>query len=98
MALSESLLQLLDVWYRKGDFPAEIQRQNIQSHFGITSWHCLLAGYGIFPPLTKQQPGRGDLYKDNDTEAFFKGCLLNFPDHSAYLKDIARRSPAHPLV
>ena len=86
VALSESLLQLLDVWYRKGDLPAEIQRQNLHHHFGTTSWHCLLAGYGCFPPLAKNQPGLGDLFVEKDLDAFFRGCLLNFPIQQDYLQ------------
>ena len=76
--LSESLLQLLDVWFRRGDLQQEIQRQKLDSHFGATSWHCLLAGYGAFPRLAAQQPNQGDLYKDNNLAQFFSGCLLNF--------------------
>lgn len=76
--LSESLLQLLDVWFRRGDLQQEIQRQKLDSHFGSTSWHCLLAGYGAFPRLAANQPNQGDLYKDNNLEQFFSGCLLNF--------------------
>lgn len=78
MNLSESLLSLLTVWYRKGDIGAEIKRQNIQSHFGVTSWHCLLAGYGAFPALAKDQPGKGDMYADEGLANFFKSCCLNF--------------------
>ncbi|MDC8830299.1 tryptophan halogenase family protein [Alteromonas gilva] len=76
--LSESLLQILDVWYRRGDLRAEIKRQQLDSHFGSTSWHCLLAGYGAFPALGANQPGQGDLYTEKELEAFFSGCLMNF--------------------
>ena len=75
--LSDSLLHLLNVWYRRGDLGQEIQRQQLDSHFGNTSWHCLLAGYGAFPPLEKGATAT-DLYKQNELAAFFEGCLLNF--------------------
>lgn len=87
MKLSEPLLQLLDVWYRKGDLTQEIQKQDMASHFGSTSWHCLLAGYGIFPPTAPNQPGTGDLFDENDLEAFFTGCALNFEPHKQHLHD-----------
>lgn len=87
--LSESLRQLLDVWQQDGDLTAEIERQNIESHFGTLSWHCLLAGYGVFGPLPANQPGRGDLYKDNDIGAFFAGCALNFRSHADNLAAIS---------
>ncbi|MFQ3251211.1 MAG: flavin-dependent dehydrogenase [Glaciecola sp.] len=81
MKLSESLLQLLTVWYEKGDLPQEIYRQGLQNHFGVTSWHCLLAGYGAFPRIAKNQPGIGDKYKEFELGTFFQGCLLNFDDN-----------------
>ncbi len=77
-ALSESLLQLLDVWYRGGDLGAEITRQDLDSHFGTSSWHCLLAGYGVFPELAPEQPGRGDLFDAHEIGPLFEGCCLNF--------------------
>jgi glycine/D-amino acid oxidase-like deaminating enzyme len=88
MKLSESLLQILDVWFRGNDLAAEISRQQLDSHFGATSWHCLLAGYGTFPPLANRQPGEGDLYQANGIEKFFRGCCLNFQPHSEVLSGV----------
>ncbi|MEL6182697.1 MAG: hypothetical protein AAFS10_27310, partial [Myxococcota bacterium] len=48
----------------------EIQRQQLESHFGTLSWHCLLAGYGAFPPTAANQPGRGDHYVEKGVPAF----------------------------
>ncbi len=79
--ISGSLSQILDVWYQRGELDKEIQRQNLQSHFGNFSWHCLLSGYGAYPPLAPNQPGRGDLYIDNDIAKFMQGCALNFSSH-----------------
>lgn len=75
--LSDALLNLLNVWYRRGDLGQEIKRQQLDSHFGNTSWHCLLAGYGAFPPLDASVHPT-DLYKDNQLHNFFSGCLMNF--------------------
>lgn len=76
--LSESLLQILDVWYRRGDVSAELTRQKLQTHFGTNSWHCLLAGYGAFPPLAEGQPGKGDRYIEAGVQKFLEGCALNY--------------------
>uniref|UniRef100_UPI0030F3B466 tryptophan halogenase family protein n=1 Tax=Paraglaciecola sp. TaxID=1920173 RepID=UPI0030F3B466 len=84
--LSDSLLQLLDVWYRRDDLEKEVQRQDIASHFDTISWHCLLAGYGAFPPLAPNQPGQGDLYKEQKIQSFLAGCTLNFSSHAENLK------------
>lgn len=86
MNMSESLRQILDVWYRRGDLPAEIARQQLNSHFGTTSWHCLLAGYGQFPPLAERQPGGGDMLQEHNLEHLFEGCMLNFQPHADVLE------------
>ena len=79
--LSDSLRSILDVWYRGEDLFAEIQRQNLESHFGALSWHSLLAGYGVFPEIAPNQPGRGDLYAEKNLAEFLAGCALNFESH-----------------
>jgi len=86
--LSDSLLALLDVWYRRDDLEKEIQRQNIAGHFDTISWHCLLAGYGAFPPLAAKQPGQGDLYAEQNIQSFLAGCALNFSSHQNNLNQL----------
>lgn len=79
--LSDSLLQILNVWYKREELGPEIDRQNLNTHFDTISWHCLLAGYGAFPPLAPNQPGKGDLYQDQNIAHFQEGCALNFVSH-----------------
>lgn len=79
--LSDSLRHILDVWYQCGDLSAEIERQKLNSHFDGLSWHCLLAGYGTFPALGANQPGRGDLYQEQNIQSFLQGCAQNYPSH-----------------
>lgn len=79
--LSNSLLHILDVWFKRGDLAAEIERQDLESHFNAVSWHCLLSGYGAYPPLEPNQPGTGDLYKEQKVREFLSGCALNFDLH-----------------
>ena len=81
MELSSSLRHILDVWYRREDLTQEIQRQNIESHFGTLSWHCLLSGYGAYPPLAPNQPNKGDHYTEKGVQEFLAGCSLNFRPH-----------------
>ncbi|MGI9237334.1 MAG: tryptophan halogenase family protein [Woeseiaceae bacterium] len=88
MELSDSLRHILDVWYRRGDLSKEIHRQNIESHFGSLSWHCLLSGYGAFPPLATEQPDKGDLYVDSDVQHLLSGCALNFRSHEENLSTL----------
>lgn len=63
---------------RKQDISEVLARQQTTSHFTATSWPCLLAGYGIFPPPAPNQPGTGDMLSEHELPAFFDGCLLNF--------------------
>lgn len=78
MALSAPLRHVLDAWYRQRDLGEELQRRNIQSHFTNLSWHCLLAGYGAFPPLADKQPATGDLYVEKGVSEFLERCASNF--------------------
>jgi hypothetical protein len=91
MELSDSLRHILDVWYRRGDLTAEVQRQDIESHFTSLSWHCLLSGYGAYPPLAPDQPNIGDLYKDNNVSKFLAGCALNFDLHRQNLAKLQEK-------
>ncbi|MDJ0750267.1 MAG: tryptophan 7-halogenase [Woeseiaceae bacterium] len=89
MELSPSLRRILDVWYRREDLAREVQRQAIESHFTSASWHCLLAGYGAFPPLAAEQPGKGDLHEEQGVSEFLAGCGLNFHSHRDNLDRLA---------
>lgn len=83
--MSDYLKFILNTWYKREDLNLEMERQNINSHFDAVSWHCLLAGYGAFPPLDKNQPGKGDLYIEQKVEEFLAGCSLNFREHNQIL-------------
>ncbi len=83
--LSDPLRQLLDTWFRKGDLGAEIERLGHASHFRNLSWHCLLAGYGLFPPVTEPPRPDVDFLADRGIPAFLEGCSLNFPEQATLL-------------
>lgn len=86
--LSESLIQILNVWYKREDLGAEIDRQKLNTHFDTISWHCLLAGYGAFPPIANNQPGTGDHFIENGIEEFNRRCSLNFSSHQHNLDSL----------
>ena len=83
--LSDGLGAVLQAWFDRADITGEITRTQGRSHFGALSWHCLLAGYGAFPPIAPQQPGTGDLYLEEGLQGFLDGCALNFGHHDACL-------------
>ena len=83
---SDSLGHVLETWFKRGDLREEIQRQALETHFGSSSWHCLLSGYAAYPPLAKNQPGKGDLFIEQKVSDFLSGCALNFPAHQTILQ------------
>lgn len=85
MQLSQPLRELLDVWYRGKDLTQYIESREHKSHFGSASWHCMLAGYGVFPSLAESQPGGGDMFVEHDLARLFEGCALNFERHDVAL-------------
>ena len=87
--LSDNLLQILDVWFRRGNLAAELDRQAGLSHFGKESWHCLLAGYGTFPPLTAHHRNDVDFHAARGLARFLDGCARNFPMQADALRALA---------
>lgn len=90
--LSDPLLRILDTWFRRGDLAGLLAQQPELSHFSSASWHCLLAGYGTFPPLAPAQREDVDFYLSRDLARFLDGCSLNFPPHGdalAQMKKVA---------
>ena len=85
--LSDSLQHLLRTWRECGDLTAEILRQGISKYYDTISWHCLLAGYGLFPPRESLEPG-GPGYRGHDMAQiadFVARCGLNFRPHREQL-------------
>lgn len=89
--LSPALDKLLMAWFKREDVAAEVTRLGIGDHFNANSWHCLFAGYGAFPTLANNQPGRGDLYLEQGVEKFLEGCSLNF---STQQQELAKFNPS----
>lgn len=88
-ALSDPLLHILDTWFRRGDLAAELAQAGDLSHFTSASWHCLLAGYGAFPPLAAQQRDDVDFHRDRHIARLLEGSALNFAPHADVLRAMA---------
>lgn len=84
--LSPSLKGIITSWFTRADLAAEVQRQDIARYYNAVSWHCLLAGYGNFPP-------DGQLKAPSDIQVadisrianFLDACASNFPGHAEAL-------------
>jgi hypothetical protein len=84
----------LQAWFDRADIVKEISRTQGNSHFSAVSWHCLLAGYGAFPPIAPNQPGTGDLHKEGRIEYFLNACASNFSSHEKCLNKYPEAGPA----
>jgi tryptophan 6-halogenase len=79
--LSDSLKRIINAWFRAEDLEQEVMRQEIHRFYTPMSWHCMLAGYGNFPPPELLKPPGPDIVQFDmaDVERFVGGCAMNFP-------------------
>ncbi|KZN44012.1 tryptophan halogenase family protein [Pseudoalteromonas luteoviolacea] len=85
--LSKSLFDVLNTWVQGKNLSDELDRQDIDKYYPSASWHCLLAGYGIYPEqrqlvAASQSTNKHDLSQIRD---YIRRCGLNFADHRAQL-------------
>jgi hypothetical protein len=85
---------ILTCWFTGGDLVAEIHDQDIARYYAPLSWHCLLAGYGVFPDdkrmtATAETLPLADMKK---IDHFINSCASNFSPHAATLVDKAGHS------
>ena len=85
--LSETLGKILHLWWNSKDFSKEMYMNNLVGSYQPKSWACLLAGYGVLPPLELnavdtpyQSPHDMDQLAD-----FIRRCGLNFKKHNELL-------------
>jgi len=85
--LSTSLKGVLKTWLNRDDLSLELQHQDITHYYSSVSWHCMLAGYGIFPPVDSlntddERMKRHDMRHIDD---FISRCGTNFRKHALQL-------------
>ncbi|MDO8341613.1 MAG: tryptophan 7-halogenase [Cellvibrio sp.] len=85
--VSETLNQILRFWQRGGDFSKNMYMNNLVGSYQPKSWACLLAGYGVFPPI--ESTAINTQYKSshdmNQLADFIRRCGLNFKSHNELL-------------
>lgn len=86
--LSDTLKALMTSWFRGEDLTDTIAQLNIGKYYGSLSWHCLLAGYGIFPADNKISTPGNDIQKLDieQMDDFIRRCGMNFIDHKELLE------------
>ncbi len=87
LALSDSLQRLLSCWLKGGDLVCEVHEQDIGKYYAPASWHCLLAGYGVYPQPQSLAPPDDSVRRANmpALDDFISRCAMNFRPHSELL-------------
>nr|WP_324259892.1 tryptophan halogenase family protein [Cellvibrio fontiphilus] len=88
--ISERLQRILQLWHSSQDFARDMYEQQLVTSYQPKSWACLLAGYGVFPPLdTARSTALGSAVQGNVQVAdFIRRCGLNFPAHQTLLASL----------
>lgn len=85
--VSENLNKVLYLWRTSQNFVKDMHLNNLEGSYQAKSWACLLAGYGVLPPLESGQKNVN--YRpphDMDQLAdFIRRCGLNFESHNELL-------------
>jgi 2-polyprenyl-6-methoxyphenol hydroxylase-like FAD-dependent oxidoreductase len=85
--LSRSLYDVLSTWTAGKNLSDEIERQKIGDYYPSISWHCLLAGYGVYP--TQEQLQARDVEKHraklDEIHDFIRRCSMNYRPHMELL-------------
>jgi flavin-dependent dehydrogenase len=89
--LSDDLKAVMTSWFSGSDLAEEIANLDIGRYYSALSWHCLLAGYGTFPPQDKLAASSDGLKLANmaEIDSFVDRCALNFSSHKAALANLS---------
>jgi tryptophan 6-halogenase len=89
--LSDNLKAILTSWFRGEDLAETVAQLDIARYYSSLSWHCLLGGYGTYPPdakLTASSEGL-PLADLDHIDRFIAGCAENFGSHREALARLA---------
>jgi len=78
--VSQSLASVINTWTSGKNLSEEIDRQGIGEYYPSASWHCILAGYGIYPNNSQLVAASTEVqrYQMADIDDFLERCTLNF--------------------
>jgi hypothetical protein len=88
--LSDNLKKILNLWSGSPDFARDMHANNLVVSYQPKSWACLLAGYGVFPPLKAGAKNSqvGSAQNLDQLADFVRRCGLNFKSHNDQLKKL----------
>ncbi len=89
--VSDTLARVLAAWSGGADMKQTAAELGLARYYPLTSWICLLGGYGNYPPeetlgAAPAEHRRFDLATIDD---FIERCALNFRDHRTVLAELA---------
>lgn len=92
--LPASLVDVIRCWTSGQDLNQKLQSLNIPGYYPPFSWHCLFAGYGIFPDKSQLVKGNETAYKYdlNDIDSFIQRSSLNFSSHKETINQLMENS------
>ena len=81
--VSQSLFDVISTWTSGKDLTEELKRQDVEQFYPTMSWHCLLAGYGIYPAKEGLQQRNAEMHaaKLDEVREFIRRCSLNYMPH-----------------
>lgn len=88
--LSPQLVSVLNCWLKGDDLDKHLAQLKIPGYYPPFSWHCILAGYGIFPEPEQLRQGNAAVYKYDlsENDEFIRRSALNFQDHKNQLEQL----------
>jgi flavin-dependent dehydrogenase len=86
--ISNNLKRIVTAWVKGDDLNKALTQNDIESFYPPISWHAMLAGYGIFPPITQinNENSAAHKYDLAHIDQFIERSRSNFQDHYYYLK------------
>lgn len=85
--VSESVNKVLYLWRTSQNFANDMRAHNLEGSYQAKSWACLLAGYGVLPPLelSAMNTHHKSLHEMDQLADFIRRCGLNFKKHNELL-------------
>jgi hypothetical protein len=78
--LSDNLRAVIESWLRREDLTPVLKQRGMEAYYSTLSWHCMLAGYGLFPDAGRLDATRQAVGEERrrQTRDFLERCALNF--------------------
>jgi hypothetical protein len=83
--ISSTLVKIINCWTTGANLTEEIESKRISSYYPPFSWHCLLAGYGVFPPQKQllKDVSQAQQYDLDEIDEFIRRASLNFQPYKS---------------